>query len=40
MWHNHSSGKDVINMTSSILALSDDATTQKHVFYVNFFEFV
>ena len=35
MWHNYSRGKDVI-MTSSILAFSDDATTRKHVFYVDF----
>ena len=36
MWHNYSRGKNVI-MTSSILAFSDDATTQKHVFKVAFF---
>ena len=34
-WHNYSRGKNVI-MTSSILAFSDDATTQKHVFKVAF----
>ena len=32
MWHNYSRGKKFI-MTSSILAFSDDATTQKHVFF-------
>ena len=31
MWHNYSRGKNVI-MTSSMLAFSDDATTQKRVF--------
>ena len=36
MWYNYSRGKNVI-MTSSILAFSDDATTRKHVFYVDFF---
>ena len=36
MWHNYSRGKNVI-MTSSILAFSDDATTQKNVFKVAFF---
>ena len=36
MWHNYSRGENVI-MTSSILAFSDDANTQKHVFQVDFF---
>ena len=31
MWHDYSRGEKVI-MTSSILAFSDDANTQKHVF--------
>ena len=39
MWHDYSRGKNVI-MTSSTLAFLDDATTQKHVFYVDFFAFV
>ena len=33
--HNYSRGKNVI-MMSSILAFSDDATTQKRVFKVEF----
>ena len=33
MWHNYSRGENVILiMTSSILAFSDDANTQKYVF--------
>ena len=39
MWHNYSRGENVI-MTSSILAFSDDANTQKHVFQVDFFSIV
>ena len=39
MWHYYSNGENVI-MTSSILAFSDDANTQKHVFYVDSFAFV
>ena len=35
MWYNYSRGKNV-TMTSSILAFSDDATTRKQVFYVDF----
>ena len=31
MWHSYSRGKNVI-MKSSILAFSDDATTQKRIF--------
>ena len=34
-WHNYSRGKNVI-MTSSILAFSDDATTQNACFRLNF----
>ena len=37
MWHNYSRGENVI-MAASILAFSDDANTQKHVFYVDFFD--
>ena len=36
MWNNYSRGKNVI-ITSSMLAFSDDATTQKRVFKVDFF---
>ena len=36
MWHNYLRGENVI-MTSSILAFSDDANTQQHVFKVDFF---
>ena len=42
VWHNYSRNKNVKvveskDLTSSMLAFSDDATTQKRVFKVDFF---